>query len=114
VTDLSIPSFAAAYALARNHAARGDRDGATALFCRLLWHVEASEGGFIGLSDEELLEKCEADKRLNHAIATAALYAPEPWPVIKDEHEPQKFAPYPAVNHRQDYPRQRAARRTGE
>ena len=81
--DLSIPSFAAAYHLSRRHAARGDTAKAAQLFSRLLWHVEASDGGFIGLSDEELLEKCESDKRLDHAIATAALYAPEPWPVIE-------------------------------
>lgn len=82
-TDLSTPSFAAAYLLSRRHAASGDPAGAAQLFSRLLWHVEASEGGFIGLSDEQLAEKCETDKRLNHAIATAALYAPEPWPVIE-------------------------------
>ena len=80
-TDLSTPSFAAAYRLSRLRALSGDPAGAARLFSRLLWHVEASEGGFIGLSDEELLEKCEADKRLNYAIATAALYAPGPWPV---------------------------------
>jgi hypothetical protein len=81
VTDLSVPSFAAAYHLSRRHAASGDPAGAARLFSRLLWHVEASDGGFIGLSDEQLAEKCESDKRLNHAIATAALYAPEPWPL---------------------------------
>lgn len=78
--DLSIPSFAAAYRLSRLRALSGDTAGAARLFSRLLWHVEASDGGFIGLSDEELMEKCEADKRLNHAIATAAMYAPGPWP----------------------------------
>lgn len=79
-TDLSTPSFAAAYRLSRLRAAAGDTAGAARLFSRLLWHVEASEGGFIGLSDEALLEKCETDKRLDHAIATAAMYAPGPWP----------------------------------
>ena len=79
--DLATPSFAAAYTIARRHAVSGDPAGAARLFSRLLWHVEASEGGFIGLSDEQLAEKCESDKRLNHAIATAALYAPEPWPL---------------------------------
>lgn len=81
--DLSKPSFAAAYQLSRRRAASGDRAGAARLFSHLLWHVEASEGGFIGLSDEELLEKCESDKRLNHTIAAAALYAPGPWPVTE-------------------------------
>lgn len=81
--DLATPSFAAAYTLARRLAARGDRARATQLLSRLLWHVDASDGGFIGLSDEALLEKCESDKRLNHAIATAAMYAPGPWPVIE-------------------------------
>lgn len=79
--DLSTPSFAAAYALARPLAARGDRDGATRRFCQLLWHVEAQDGGFIGLSDDQLLEKCESDPRLDHAIATLAMWAPGPWPL---------------------------------
>lgn len=79
--DLSTPSFAAAYRLSRLHALSGDTAEAARLFSRLLWHVEARDGGFIGLSDEELLEKCESDKRLDHASATAALYAPGPWPV---------------------------------
>ena len=83
--DLATPSFAAAYQLARLRAQSGDRAGAARLFSRLLWHVEASDGGFIGLSDEELLEKCESDKRLNHAIATAAMYAPGPWPIPEKE-----------------------------
>jgi hypothetical protein len=82
-TDLSTPSFAAAYTLARRLAACGDRARATQLLSRLLWHVDASDSGFIGLSDEALLEKCESDKRLNHAIATAAMYAPGPWPVTE-------------------------------
>jgi hypothetical protein len=81
--DLATPSFAAAYHLSRRRAASGDPAGAARLFSRLLWHVEASEGGFIGLSDEELLEKCESDKRLNHAIAAAAMYAPGPWPMTE-------------------------------
>lgn len=81
--DLATPSFAAAYRLSRLRAVSGDPSGAARLFSRLLWHVEASEGGFIGLTDEELLEKCESDKRLNHAVATAAIYAPGPWPAIE-------------------------------
>jgi hypothetical protein len=79
--DLATPSFAAAYRLSRLRAASGDSAGAARLFSRLLWHVEARDGGFIGLSDEELLEKCAHDKRLNHASAIAAMYAPGPWPL---------------------------------
>lgn len=82
-TDLSTPSFAAAYHLSRQRALSGDTTGAARLFSRLLWHVEASEGGFIGLTDEQLFEKCENDKRLNHAAAAAALYAPGPWPTLE-------------------------------
>lgn len=82
-TDLSTPSFAAAYRLSCLRAASGDPAGAARLFSRLLWHVEASEGGFIGLSDEALQAKCESDQRLNHAIATAAMYAPGPWPELE-------------------------------
>lgn len=80
MTDLSTPSFAAAYAIARCHAARGDRIGATRRLCQLLWHVEADDGGFIGLTDEQLLEKCETDPRLDHAAATQAMWNPGAWP----------------------------------
>ena len=78
--DLSTPSFAAAYALARPLAVRGDARAATRRLCELLWHVEADDGGFIGLSDDQLLEKCENDPRLNYAAATDAMHAPGPWP----------------------------------
>ena len=81
--DLSTPSFAAAYALARPLALRGDRIAATARLCELLWHVEGNEGGFAGLSDEQLLEKCEGDRRLDYTMATQAMWAPPPWPAFE-------------------------------
>jgi hypothetical protein len=81
--DVSPPTFAAAYALARPLALRGDTDAATRRLCELLWHVEGEAGGFIGLSDEQLLEKCEHDPRLNYAAATEAMHAPGPWPFQK-------------------------------
>lgn len=78
-TDLSRPSFAAAYALARPLAAQ-DRATATRRLCELLWHVEGEDGGFIGLSDQQLFDKCESDPRLNYHAATDAMHAPPPWP----------------------------------
>ena len=80
--DLSIPSFAAAYAIARPLAAQ-DRAAATRRLCELLWHVEGQDGGFLGLSDQQLFDKCEHDKRLNYAAATDALHAPGPWPIFE-------------------------------
>ena len=78
--DLSIPSFAAAYAIARPLAAH-NRAAATRRLCELLWHVEGEDGGFLGLSDQQLFDKCESDKRLNYAAATDAMHAPGPWPI---------------------------------
>jgi hypothetical protein len=83
--DLSTPSFAAAYAIARPLAQRGDAPAATRRLCELLWHVEGEDGGFIGLSDEQLREKCESDKRLNYAAATDAMHAPPPWPAAQGD-----------------------------
>ncbi len=81
--DLSTPSFAAAYAIARPLATR-DRAAATRRLCELLWHVEGEDGGFIGLSDQQLFDKCESDKRLNYAAATDAMHAPAPWPISRN------------------------------
>ncbi len=78
--DFSPPTFAAAYAIARPLALRGDPRAATRRLCELLWHVEGEAGGFIGLSDEQLLEKCQNDKRLNYAAATQAMWNPGAWP----------------------------------
>ena len=72
--------FASAYAIARPLAQKGDRAGATALLCSLLWHVDRAHGGFVGLSDEELLVKCEGDKRLDYTAAVQSMYAPAKWP----------------------------------
>lgn len=68
-----------AYQLARPLAAAGNPQAATALLSRLLWHVSADAGGFSGLSDSQLRAKCEGDKRLSYAAATAAMYAPGPF-----------------------------------
>jgi hypothetical protein len=80
--DLSTPSFAAAYTIARPLAAQ-DRAAATRRLCELLWHVEGQDGGFIGLSDQQLFDKCEHDPRLNYAAATDAMHAPGPWPIFE-------------------------------
>ncbi len=63
--DLSKPSFRAAYQHARILAVAGDRDGADKLFARLLWHVDARDGGFLGLSDAQIDAKIARDPRLN-------------------------------------------------
>lgn len=75
--------FAAAYQIARPLALNGDRAGATALLCSLLWSVHRDQGGFDGLSDEELREYCDRDPRLSYIAATVAMWAPEPWPTAE-------------------------------
>lgn len=72
--------FAAAYRICQPIAQNGDRAGATALLCSLLWSVDRAQGGFIGLSDEELLVVCERDKRLDYQAAVASQWAPAKWP----------------------------------
>jgi hypothetical protein len=47
---------------------------------RLLWLVDRDDGGFIGLSDDELEEKVESDPRLDADAVLAAMYAPGQWP----------------------------------
>lgn len=61
----------------------GDPPAAARRLCELLWHVEAQDSGFIGLSDDQLLEKCENDQRLNYATATDVMHAPGPWPICE-------------------------------
>ncbi len=73
-------TFSDAYSICRPIAQRGDRAGATAMLCSLLWHVDRAHGGFIGRSDDELLEYCAADPRLDYQAAVASMYAPAPWP----------------------------------
>lgn len=89
--DLSMPSFRAATALAREAAFAAmrkagrfglnedDRAIGNALLARLFWHVEGAEGGFIGLSDEALAERA-AHYRLDPAAVRDAAWAPGAWP----------------------------------
>ena len=88
IWDATAPkrTFSDAYALARPLAVSGNREGATLLLCRLLWHVEGRDGGFIGLSDAQLRDKCATDKRLSYAAAVAAANAPGSWGVIQPAH----------------------------
>jgi len=72
-------TFQDAYTAARKVAQAGDRAAATALLSNLLWHVDGAAGGFIGLSDEQLAEKCEADPRIDYSIAVSAMHAPTAW-----------------------------------
>lgn len=73
-----------AYTLARRLAQAGDRKGADALMARLLWHVRAEDGGFVGLSDKQLEAKVEADPRLNTEAVNAAMWNPGEWPVVSE------------------------------
>lgn len=75
-------TYAEARAFAWPIAMSGDRVGATNLLSNLLWHVDGADGGFIGLSDEQILDKCESDGCLSYSAATAAMYAPTPWPSV--------------------------------
>lgn len=76
-------TFADAYRLARPLARAGDRAGATALLCNLLWHVEKADGGFLGRSDQDLHDYCDSDSRLDYVAATAAMHAPGEWPTAQ-------------------------------
>lgn len=78
--DLSKPSFRAAYQLARAVAVTGDRAGADALFARLLWHVPASDGGFMGLTDCQMQAKIAADTRLSMRAVHEGIWNPGEWP----------------------------------
>lgn len=73
-------TYQQAYTHARALAQAGDRIGAGKLLARLLWHVEAADGGFIGLDDWALARMVAADPRLNMADVTAAQWAPGEWP----------------------------------
>lgn len=70
------PTLAAAYAMCRPIAAAGNPDEAVRQLSRLLWHVEAKDGGFLGLSDRALAKKCAADRRLDYCGAVAAVNTP--------------------------------------
>lgn len=83
--DLNARIYRSVYQHARALAVAGDRDGANALMCNLLWHVEAADGGFIGLTDGQLIEKVALDPRLNLQTVMDAMYAPMPWPITKKE-----------------------------
>lgn len=85
--DLSVPSFRAAYQHARVIAMSGDRAGADKLFARLLWHVRAEDGGFIGLSDAQMAEKIAGDPRLNTRDVYDAMYEPGSWPAAEAKAE---------------------------
>lgn len=81
--DLNTRTYRSVYQHARALAVAGDRDGANRLMANLLWHVEASEGGFIGLTDGQLIEKVALDPRLNMQTVMEAMYAPMPWPITE-------------------------------
>lgn len=96
--DLSFPSYRGAYFHARQKAlalaSAGGRpkpnadDVAAAdhYFLRLLYLVEASEGGLLGLSDGAIDEKLALlGRRFTFKMAVAALYEPVVWPVAVTE-----------------------------
>jgi hypothetical protein len=80
--DLTARTYRSAFQFARVLAVAGDRKGADALMCRLLWHVRAEDGGFIGLSDQQLADKIDRDPKLNAFDVDAAMYDPGEWPAI--------------------------------
>jgi hypothetical protein len=86
--DLSKPSFRAAYQLARAHRMTWGKAAADALFARLLWHVPGEDGGFLGLTDDEMDAKIAADPRLTRANVLAAMWAPGEWPEMEKRNEP--------------------------
>ncbi len=78
--DLTARTYRSAYQFARARAVAGDRAGADALLARLLWHVEAKDGGFIGLTDCQLRAKVALDPCLNMNDVALFQYAPGQWP----------------------------------
>lgn len=92
--DLSVPSYRGAYHFAREAALaaarkRGaslpgpqDKPAGDAVMARLLWQVDASEGGFRGLSDAALERRLETmSPRLDPGLVHRSIYdACAPWP----------------------------------
>lgn len=73
-------TYSDAFALARPLRFSHGPGAAAAAMSRLLWHVDREQGGFIGLSDAEIEEKCASDRCLNFDAAISAMYAPGDWP----------------------------------
>ena len=63
-----------------------------ALISRLLWHVEARDGGFKGLDDVQLQAKCRANRRLSYAAAVEAAWGPGAWPAEFEASVPAAIA----------------------
>jgi hypothetical protein len=78
--DLSARTYRSAYQHARALAVTGDRRGADRMMCRLLWLVLATDGGFIGLTDQQLEDKVAADPKLNMADVNTAHWDAGEWP----------------------------------
>ena len=79
-----------AYQIARRVCEAGNPDAGSRLFNRLLWHVEAIDGGFIGLTDAQLERKCKSTPGLNLEYALASMWAPGEWP--SEENSERKAA----------------------
>lgn len=79
--DLTARTYRSAYQHARAVAVTGDRKGADQMMCRLLWHVLATNGGFIGLTDQQLEDKVSADPKLNMEDVNAFQWDAGEWPV---------------------------------
>lgn len=100
--DLSFPSYRGAYHLAREAAyasmravkrdkiIAADKEAGDKVIIPLLWLVEASDGGFIGLDDDALEKRC-ARYRLSLADVNTAMWAPGEWP------KPAKIIEFPAT-----------------
>ena len=94
--DLSIPSYAGAAHFAREAAeahriaaGRGianaeDKAVGAAVMAKLLWHVEAGEGGFAGRTPEQVTAQAKRIG-LDPKLVFSGAWAPGAWPVSKKE-----------------------------
>lgn len=82
--DLTKPSYRSAYQIARAIRLRDGIAAANAEFARLLWHVHKEDGGFIGLTDDELVQKVQDDPRLRMADVLRHMWAPGHWPSAEE------------------------------
>ena len=80
--DLSVPSFPAAHAIARNVAMNEGPEAAASMMAKLLMHVEHDQGGFLGAPDDDIRVAAIRRKyRITIDQYLDALWCPAPWPV---------------------------------
>lgn len=86
-TDLTKPSFAAAYAIARETARKQGPEAAAAQMAKLLFHVEFHDGGFLGASDGDEIRIAAIRRRfgITPEQYVSALYDHGEWPTAQAE-----------------------------